>query len=217
MTKVRLVVLEGIILILPLLVAVQIVALPAPVKVIQRVFRVDQLAGLSPKRIDRITGDTLGYLWRYHADRELLSVYGDREIAHLVDVRTRFWQARAVMVVSILTLAVGSGLDWWLGFNLGLIYKWVATAYLLLGLSFLFIFPAFFELFHRLLFESGTYLFNERDLLIRLFPYEFWWLAAALLMILAEMVMGIVWFVIQRYLGLRRQQLAGFIDKKGVV
>lgn len=49
-----------------------------------------------------------------------------------------------------------------------------ASIVLVVGITALAAWQTWFELFHRLLFVSGSWLFSYSDTLIRLFPVEFW-------------------------------------------
>lgn len=128
------------------------------------------------------------------------TVYNEREVGHLVDVKNVMWRAFLVHGIAGLLLLFAFAAAWrsqaqrhgmiravaqgCMGF-LALVVTLTLFAY--------FNFQTFFTLFHRLFFEGDTWLFSPFDTLIQLFPLQFWVDAtfAIILLALAEMVMAI--------------------------
>lgn len=206
MAKLRAFILAGLIILIPLLATVQFLALPVSVRRVQQIFQVDQAPGLSAEEVKKVTLETLRYLSQRDEDRHLIAVYSQRETAHLIDVRARFWQMRIVLIIAVFVALAGIVFGWWQRLNLQPLFGWSTAIVGLVGVMTIFVFPLLFELFHRLFFKPGTYLFYPEDLLIRLFPEEFWWLIAAMLTILVELEIGLAWLVIDRFRRLRQQQ-----------
>ncbi len=109
-----------------------------------------------------------------------VSVYTEREAAHMVDVRSAFqsvmrlWQA-----AFILLLVVGFFLWKKEGREaLALAIQWggIMTGALILSIALLaaLAWQVWFDNFHLIFFEPGSWLFAYSDTLIRLFPLPFW-------------------------------------------
>ena len=121
-----------------------------------------------------------------------MQAFNAREIGHMQDVRWLFQRARVVFWVASLTLLLGGVLLLTWGRRSGwgrhaltrpLLVSVVATFSLAsaLGLYILVGFGSFFTRFHRLFFKGNSWLFYRDDTLIRLFPTDFWFDAAALI------------------------------------
>lgn len=123
---------------------------------------------------DALSGQTLGGA----------SVYNPREVTHMVDVRAVFrsvldvWHlGLGVVLVLAVVLLQYAGIEKTasairLG---GLLTSGLILAIALLAL---FAWQVWFDLFHRIFFAPGSWLFSYSDALIRLFPVEFWFDAA---------------------------------------
>ena len=118
--------------------------------------------------------------------------FNAREIHHMRDVRWLFGRARIAFWVALLALIGGGALLVGRGARTGqghqtaarpLLVSVVATLSLAgaLGLYILLNFDSFFTRFHHLFFEGDTWLFRQDDTLIRLFPTDFWFDAAAVI------------------------------------
>ncbi len=107
-------------------------------------------------------------------------VYNERELQHMVDVKTAIQNTLRIWIISTGLLIVlglwawrGSWLaEYWNGINRGV---WL-TIFLVIGVI-IFVavgFGVFFVAFHNVFFEPGTWMFLWSDTLIRLFPERFW-------------------------------------------
>jgi integral membrane protein (TIGR01906 family) len=104
-------------------------------------------------------------------------VLSDRERAHMSDVRTVFRGLWILAVVSVLVLAVASRradrARMWRAVRRGALGLTVGVVFV--GVVGLVAFDQLFELFHRIFFPAGSYLFDPRtDRLVQLFPFQFW-------------------------------------------
>lgn len=108
-------------------------------------------------------------------------VLDERERSHMRDVRTvfiGFFAVTALLVIAGVLIgrrrrSAGGGARAWGAVRagaVGLIVVLVVAG----GVS-LVAFDALFELFHRLFFPGGSYVFDpDRDRLVQLFPFRFW-------------------------------------------
>lgn len=107
-------------------------------------------------------------------------VYSAREVSHMVDVRAVFQALlRAWQLAFVAAIALGIGLARrrdWPALAAALQSGGIVTSGLVLSIALLafFAWGFWFNLFHRFFFESGSWLFNFSDTLIRLFPLQFW-------------------------------------------
>lgn len=105
-------------------------------------------------------------------------VLDPRERAHMRDVRGVFAGFFALVLLSAVLLTVAGwrshGAAWfWKATRAGAIA--VAVGVVVLGVVSLVAFDALFEVFHRIFFAGGTYLFDPRtERLVQLFPDQFW-------------------------------------------
>ena len=143
------------------------------------------LTGFTSAELDQVTRVLVGDLVRWRGDFEVIVddsfVLNDRERAHMRDVRWVFAGFGALVLVSIVVLALGfrRPLDGevrgaaWRAVQHGA--RGLAVALAIVGAFAVFAFDAAFEVFHRLFFSSGTYTFDPRtDRLVQLFPQQFW-------------------------------------------
>ncbi len=107
-------------------------------------------------------------------------LYNDRELQHMVDVKTVVSGAMRVLMISIgvlLVLALWAWTGkWFTTYLKGLQWGGIVTL-VFIGLIILFVLVAFqylFVIFHELFFKAGTWTFLYSDTLIRLFPERFW-------------------------------------------
>lgn len=132
------------------------------------------------------------------------SLYNEREIGHMLDVkivadqlRNIFWVLAVLMVITLLFLLSMSELRP-LAADLLRQGGW-ATIIALVGIG-AFIglgWQYFFVLFHELLFPPGTWTFYYTDSLIRLFPEQFWF-DVGVLIVAATLLEGAILVVIGR-------------------
>ncbi len=108
------------------------------------------------------------------------SFYNERELSHMEDVKavvqgTLRWYLVGVILLVILTalaLQTGNKRAFWESLSWGGFLTVGIVLFVLVYLAFNF--DALFTQFHKLFFESGTWVFYESDSLIRLFPLPFW-------------------------------------------
>jgi len=136
-------------------------------------------------------------------------VLGEAERSHMRDVRAvfaGFYGVAAAALALLVVLFWGSGrrttgwtrLRAWRAVRLGALG--LAGAIVVAGLVVAVAFDAAFEVFHRLFFAEGSYLFDPRtNRLVQLFPEQFWSettiAVGALIMALA---LGTAWFAGRR-------------------
>lgn len=108
------------------------------------------------------------------------AVYNERELRHMVDVKNVVQVALVVWRLSLVGLVASALLAWWGGrvdaYRRGLSRGGFLTA-VLLGAIILGVITSFdrlFVLFHQIFFETGTWMFEWSDTLIRCFPERFW-------------------------------------------
>lgn len=107
-------------------------------------------------------------------------VYNERELRHMVDVKSALQVALAVWRISLgglVLLAIWAWLGGWIeaykrGLGRGGWLTAFAIAFIILFV--LVSFGVFFVAFHNVFFEPGTWMFEFSDTLIRLFPERFW-------------------------------------------
>jgi integral membrane protein (TIGR01906 family) len=108
-------------------------------------------------------------------------VLNERERGHMRDVRgvfAAFATLSGVAVIALAALYVGARRArhrerWWSAVRAGAIG--LVAAILVGGVVAIFAFDTAFEVFHRLFFASGSYLFDPAtDRLVQLFPFAFW-------------------------------------------
>jgi len=107
-------------------------------------------------------------------------VYNQRELKHMVDVKVVFQKAMLVWyfslgVMFLLGICAWRG-GWLYSYRRGLSRGGFVTSILVLVIIIFVLasFGIFFVAFHQIFFETGTWVFNYSDTLIRLFPERFW-------------------------------------------
>lgn len=110
------------------------------------------------------------------------SLYNEREIGHMLDVkrvsdsviRPLGWAGLALVGLGLIALLAAAGTRP-LAYR-GLMWGGLLTMLILLGIGLFLIvgWNTFFVTFHDLLFPAGTWTFPLTDSLIRLFPEKFW-------------------------------------------
>ncbi|MBE3143327.1 MAG: TIGR01906 family membrane protein [Planctomycetes bacterium] len=108
------------------------------------------------------------------------SVFNDRELSHMVDVKRLVQATIALWCVLTILLAISCGYYWrrgWLAtwgkvLSLG---GWITVGVVItIILAILISFNTFFTDFHHLFFQGDSWLFAYSDTLIRLFPLRLW-------------------------------------------
>lgn len=108
------------------------------------------------------------------------SVYNQRELQHMVDVKIALRIALMVWRVALaglVLLAIWAWLGGWIEvYQRGLARGgWLTTVMIAVIILFVLLsFGVFFVAFHNVFFEPGTWMFAFSDTLIRLFPERFW-------------------------------------------
>jgi integral membrane protein (TIGR01906 family) len=158
---------------------------PAYVRLEQDRVGVSSLTGYSPAELDAIAGALLGdlVLWRgdFGVTADGAPVLNERERAHMRDVRGVFAALFGLVAVSVAGLAVAARrardaearFALWRAVGAGA--RGLAIGIAVAGAFVILAFEAAFEVFHRLFFSSGSYIFDPRtDRLVQLFPQQFW-------------------------------------------
>ena len=135
------------------------------------------------ERVENADEITHGIIEYINGKRDQLNpdVFNPREISHMKDVKKIVNNAHIFLYIMILIESTLLGLLYVrskkefqrtvllaLQFSGIIIILFSAALFIISGL-----FPYMFEWFHRLLFDQGTYVFSENDMLIKLFPEEF--------------------------------------------
>jgi integral membrane protein (TIGR01906 family) len=108
------------------------------------------------------------------------TLYNDREVQHMVDVKHVVQSALRLLYASLAILVVAGIWAWqanWLDeFRHGLVRGGWLTLLLIIVIVLLVIsnFSFIFVIFHEIFFKAGTWTFYYSDTLIRLFPERFW-------------------------------------------
>ena len=128
-------------------------------------------------------------------------VYSQREATHMVDVRTAFQLVWRVWWAAIILLLITGFFLWQKGGWRELAAAIKAGGILTIGLIgsiallALFAWQVWFDNFHLIFFEPGSWLFAYSDTLIRLFPLQFW-MDATLTISLLSFVVGLLMVLI---------------------
>jgi len=145
----------------------------------------DAWTGYTPAELNAATGAILSDLvfgppnFDARVDGQL--VLNEREQSHMRDVRGVFTGFFVLAIVAAAGLVVayagarrlGHPERWWRAVRAGALGTIVGVV--VGGVIVFFAFDAAFEVFHRLFFAGGTYLFDPAtDRLVQLFPFRFW-------------------------------------------
>ena len=131
--------------------------------------------------------------------------YGPAEASHLGDARTVLHGFGALVVLSVVALAVVSARSrdraaFWRGVAAGA--GTVAVTFLVVGAFFLVAFDAAFTLFHQIFFPGGNWAFDPASQrLVQLYPIPFWQLTSAALGTLTIAGGAVVWWLARRRAG----------------
>jgi integral membrane protein (TIGR01906 family) len=137
-------------------------------------------------------------------------VLNEREQGHMRDVRSVFMGLYVAAAVSVGILVVANRRHdrrrTWRAVRSGALGLVVAT--LVLGVVGLVAFDQLFELFHRIFFPAGSYLFDPAtDRLVQLFPFVFWQETAMVVgAVIVALSLGVAW------IGGRRAAGAATVD-----
>jgi integral membrane protein (TIGR01906 family) len=118
-------------------------------------------------------------------------LYTAREVSHMADVRAMFQEIFGAWQIAFLLFLVLTWACWRAKEQRTLAWGLRAGGILTVGmvlsiaLMALFAWQMWFKLFHRFFFEDGTWLFSYSDMLIRLFPVEFWFDATVIISLLS--------------------------------
>jgi integral membrane protein (TIGR01906 family) len=105
----------------------------------------------------------------------------EREIGHMRDVQSVFAWFGLLVVIAAGSLVLlhrgarrlGHPERWWSAVGTGA--RWLIVGVVVGGIVAALAFDVAFEVFHRLFFSGGSYLFDPRtDRLVQLFPFAFW-------------------------------------------
>ena len=132
-----------------------------------------------------------------------VAVYNAREVSHMADVQAVFQSVLRVWQASLILLLLSGFILWRDGTRAALASAiqrgGLLTAGLILAIALLafFAWQVWFDNFHLIFFEPGSWLFSYSDTLIRLFPVQFWF-DATLTISLLSFVGGILMILIGR-------------------
>ena len=143
---------------------------------------VARITGYTPAQVHDVTGSILSDLVFgppvFGAKVNDVAVLGEREQSHMVDVRTVLMSLGLVaLAATVLLAALGvasRGRRWfWRAVETGA--SVLVGGVIVVGVAFALFFDQAFELFHKMFFPPGTYMFDPRtDRLVQLFPDQFW-------------------------------------------
>lgn len=143
--------------------------------------------GFTPQQRFDLASTNIHYVRAHLPDDALSSqtldekpVYSQREASHMVDVQAAFqfvmslWQASLILVILIGSILSHRGERWALASAIQ--SGGILTIGLILAIALLAVlaWQVWFDAFHLLFFEPGSWLFAYSDTLIRLFPLPFW-------------------------------------------
>ena len=153
--------------------------------------------GFTPQQRFILASTNVHYVRAHLPDNELskqtlngVSVYNEREVAHMADVKAVFQGILRVWQVAFILFLLSGFIFWQNGerkaFASALQSGGLLTSGIILTIAILAVFAwqTWFDLFHRFLFVPGSWLFSYSDTLIRLFPVTFWFDATLTISIL---------------------------------
>jgi integral membrane protein (TIGR01906 family) len=140
------------------------------------------LTGYTPSQVQAVTGSILSDLVfgppTFDVAIDGQPVLDPRARAHMADVRSVLTSLGALALIAALVLGsigvASRGRRWfWQATEVGA--SVLAGGVVVVGLAFAVFFDQAFELFHRIFFPPGTYMFDPRtEKLVQLFPDQFW-------------------------------------------
>ena len=145
------------------------------------------LYGLDPSRRFALASANMRYV-RDNLPGEALAgqtldgelAYTPREVVHMADVQAAFQSAWRIWQVSVILLLLGGSILLRVGGRAALTFaiQWggllTSGIILTIALLALFAWQVWFDSFHLFFFKPGSWLFDYSDMLIRLFPIQFW-------------------------------------------
>jgi integral membrane protein (TIGR01906 family) len=170
-------------------------------------YDISQVTGLAPEELTKAANGLISY---FNSDEEYINVtvikngqpftlFNEREVAHLKDVKGLFWLNYWVLIGTgtYAVFFIASTLFWWrdkrrLGWGLfgGGIFTIVLMA--VVGIMIAVDFSAFFTQFHLLSFANDLWQLNPAtDYLLMMFPEGFW-LDATMFIAIGTGVMAII-------------------------
>jgi integral membrane protein (TIGR01906 family) len=143
---------------------------------------VARITGYTPAQVHDVTGSILSDLVfgppDFAASVNGVAVLEPRERSHMVDVRTVITTLGLVALaatVLLVGLVVASRGRRWFWRAVGTGASVLVGGVIVVGVAFALFFDQAFELFHKMFFPPGTYMFDPRtDRLVQLFPDQFW-------------------------------------------
>ncbi len=160
---------------------------------------VPALTGYDEATVQRVTNSILHDLVlgppTFDVQVNGLPVLGEREQAHMADVRNVFFAFGALALLAILILVnlliVGRRTAW---FRRAVRHGAVVLAFIvvILGVLAAVAFDTVFETFHKLFFPAGSFDFDASSKLIQLFPDQFWFETSLLLGVVILGLSGLV-------------------------
>lgn len=132
---------------------------------------------LSPEAVSQATARALEHVSK-KTPLQADVFFTRNEVSHLHDVSVVYAATRLILGFlalfswTILIFSLWKKIN--LGRNVFLSARNIMVFVLLLSISSLLLFPAFFDFFHRVLFPQGNWEFPESSVLIQIFPFDFW-------------------------------------------
>ncbi len=179
---------------------------PFHTRVVAAAFEPAERTGLSEERSLEIAEDVRRFVTRSDAEDLPAEVDGrsgfdDSAVSHLVDVREVLFVARGAtgLTAGALTLVMVFALsrrrrEYLIGGLRGGAWLLLASV-TLVGAAALTDFSSLFARFHGVFFESGTWTFSNKSLLIQLFPEGFWVTSGALWAAIVLCGAGALWWL----------------------
>ena len=157
-----------------------------------------ELTGYDDATVQRVTNAILHDLIvgppSFDVQVDGAAVLGERERAHMADVRNVFAGFGALAILAVLIL-VNETLLWrrtaWFRRSIRRGAVILAMLVVVLGLFAVFAFDTVFETFHELLFPPGSFDFDANSKLIQLFPDQFWFETSLLLAVVILVLCGL--------------------------
>jgi integral membrane protein (TIGR01906 family) len=171
--------------------------------------------GFSPEQRLELARGTLNYMQQTEPAESVIymleelrlpgtdqSLYNDREIQHMIDVKRLADAIRIGAIIAGMIVFVGLGvliipktsrLFGWRTLMLAGMATMAALA--IIAVSILIAWPIFFVQFHELLFPPDTWTFAYTDSLIRLFPEQFWFDVGVIISVGTLVLGALAWLI----------------------
>lgn len=157
------------------------------------------LTGFDPATVHAVTNSILHDLVFGPPDFAVtvgqVAVLGERERAHMVDVRSVFFAFGALALLALLilgNLAIYARRRAWFRRAVRRAAIVLAILVVVLGALAAIAFDAVFETFHELFFPAGSFDFAANSKLIQLFPDQFWFETSLLLAVVILGLSGLI-------------------------